>query len=247
LVMTAVPGAPGLRRLLSSSSPSRGSSSRGTAALWAALAVVSVGLRLMGTYGSGHGSFGAQYAENHRCIISTAPPRFQIVVPLESSGILTHFVRQIPCRPATLDSIDGLNCGQIGAVSSEICGFPLATFPSCRLRDLPDNERTSAGDAAALGCGSDARRHFAAGLHLPGGQSFAQKQSPAHAAGLFICFLRRNDALLHRGNLAELALEGLIGLAGKVGVEFTELGRLRHKALIGALGIVALNLDRFFE
>jgi hypothetical protein len=42
---------------------------------------------------------------------------------VESSAILTHFVLQIPCRAIHSALIDRLNCGQFGAISSEICGF----------------------------------------------------------------------------------------------------------------------------
>src|SRR5262245_62528737 len=55
---------------------------------------------------------------------------------------------------------------------------------------------------------------------------------------------RRSDALLHRGDFPELALERLVGLPGEVGIKLAELGRLRHKALIRALGVVGLHLDR---
>src|SRR5262249_20101662 len=58
---------------------------------------------------------------------------------------------------------------------------------------------------------------------------------------------RRGDALLHRGDFPELALERLVGLPGEVGIKLAELGRLRHEALIGALGVVGLHLDRLFE
>src|SRR5262245_124666 len=55
------------------------------------------------------------------------------------------------------------------------------------------------------------------------------------------------DALLRRCGLAELSLERLVGLPRKVGVEFAELGRLRDKRLVRALGVVALHLDRLIE
>ena len=45
-----------------------------------------------------------------------------------------HFILQIPCRSVPAASIDGLNCGQFGANSSEICGF--LAQPSSRIRDL---------------------------------------------------------------------------------------------------------------
>jgi hypothetical protein len=51
--------------------------------------------------------------------------------------------------------------------------FRPAAFVICRTTSAQ-----ALATAAALGCGSDARRHLAAGLHLPGGQSFAQKQKP---------------------------------------------------------------------
>src|SRR5215467_5750577 len=58
---------------------------------------------------------------------------------------------------------------------------------------------------------------------------------------------RRSDALLHRGDFPELALERLVGLPGEVGIKLAELGRFRHKALIRALGVIGLHLDRLFE
>jgi len=42
---------------------------------------------------------------------------------LPHSAILTDFVLQIPCRAIYSALIDRLNCGQFGAISSEICGF----------------------------------------------------------------------------------------------------------------------------
>src|SRR5262249_16607859 len=73
-------------------------------------------------------------------IIRTARARFQIVHVLESSAIVTHFVRivsanpvflQIPCRPDNVAAIDGLNCGQFGAVFREISGFLARHFNCC--------------------------------------------------------------------------------------------------------------------
>src|SRR5262249_69964 len=55
------------------------------------------------------------------------------------------------------------------------------------------------------------------------------------------------EALLHRRDFPELALERLISLPGEVGIKFAQLGRLRHEGLVRALGVVGLHLDRLFE
>jgi hypothetical protein len=60
-------------------------------------------------------------------------------------------VLQIPCRGVHAASIDGLNCGQFGANSSEICGF--LAQPSSRIRDLrwtPRATRSQQGCATQL-------------------------------------------------------------------------------------------------
>jgi hypothetical protein len=56
-------------------------------------------------------------------------------------------VLQIPCRGVNAASIDGLNCGQFGANSSEICGF--LAQPSSRIRDL---RWTSRAPRSQQGC-----------------------------------------------------------------------------------------------
>jgi len=75
-------------------------------------------------------------------------------------------------------------------------------------------------------------------------------QSPAewpgfHAAPWGHRSLR--SRLLDRRDLAELTLERLVGFLGERGVELAKLGCLGDKALIRALGVVALHLDRLFQ
>src|SRR5262244_3794430 len=122
--MTAVPGAPAPRRLLLSSSPRRGA--RGP---FATLAFISVGLRLMGTLRVRTWQLWGAKTADCRCltimIIRTSPPRFQdsrLSYSRDSSRIPTHFVLHCFANPVP-GTIDRLNCGQFGAISSEICGF----------------------------------------------------------------------------------------------------------------------------
>src|SRR3954471_8608921 len=52
---------------------------------------------------------------------------------------------------------------------------------------------------------------------------------------------------LRRDNLAELALERLVDFPREVRIELTKLGSFRDKALVRALDVVALHLNRLFE
>src|SRR5262245_65487374 len=103
--MTAVAGGP--RRVLLSSSPARGAGGP-----FATLALISVGLRLMGTLRVRTWQLWGAKTADCRCliimIIRTSPPRFQdsrLSYSRDSSRIPTHFVLhcgvlQILCRPA---------------------------------------------------------------------------------------------------------------------------------------------------
>ena len=51
---------------------------------------------------------------------------------------------------------------------------------------------------------------------------------------------------LRRDNLAELALERLVDFPREVRIELAELGGFRDKALVRALDVVALDLNRLF-
>src|ERR1700730_12714414 len=44
-----------------------------------------------------------------------------------------------------------------------------------------------------------------------------------------------------------MALERLVGFLGEVGIKLAELGRLGDKALIGALDVIALHLERLLQ
>ena len=123
LVMTAVPGAP--RRLVLSSSPRRGAGGP-----FATLALISVGLRLMGTLRVRTWQLWGAKTADHRCIIiRTSPPRFQdsrLSYSRDSSGIPTHFVLHCfanpvpagPCQARSTDSIAD-NSGQFHRKSAD--------------------------------------------------------------------------------------------------------------------------------
>ena len=51
---------------------------------------------------------------------------------------------------------------------------------------------------------------------------------------------------LRRDNLAELALERLVDFAREVRIKLAKLGSFRDKALVRALDVVALDLNRLF-
>src|SRR5499433_925961 len=124
--MTAVPGAP--RRLLLSSSPRRGAPGP-----FATLALISVGLRLMGTLRVRTWQLWGAKTADCRCIvimiIRTSPPRFQdcrLSYSRDSSGIPTHFVLHCfanpvpagPCQARSTDSIAD-NSGQFHRKSAD--------------------------------------------------------------------------------------------------------------------------------
>ena len=58
---------------------------------------------------------------------------------------------------------------------------------------------------------------------------------------------RLKPRLLRRRELGQIALVRLVGFLGEVGIEFADLGRLGHEALIGALEIVLLDFDRLLD
>src|SRR6266568_6087688 len=63
----------------------------------------------------------------------------RIVANFDAFRFANPVVWQIPCRSGHTASIDRLNCGQIGANSSEICGF--LAQPFSRVPDLPRHAR----------------------------------------------------------------------------------------------------------
>src|SRR5215831_11509194 len=122
--MTAVPGAP--RRLLLSSSPRRGAPGP-----FATLALISVGLRFMGTLRVRTWQLWGAKTADHRCIIimiiRTSPPRFQdsrLSYSRDSSRIPAHFVlhcfaNPVPaCQVRSTDSIAD-NSGQFHRKSAD--------------------------------------------------------------------------------------------------------------------------------
>src|SRR5215831_11657324 len=124
--MTAVPGAP--RRLLLSSSPRRGAGGP-----FAPLALISVGLRLMGTLRVRTWQLWGAKTADCRCIIimiiRTSPPRFQdsrLSYSRDSSEIPTHFVlhclaNPVPAGPCQVRSTDSIadNSGQFHRKSAD--------------------------------------------------------------------------------------------------------------------------------
>src|SRR5436309_4042773 len=83
----------------------------------------------------------------------------RIVANFDAFRFANPVVWQIPCRSGHTASIDRLNCGQIGANSSEICGFlaqpfsrvsqdtpaALARFPVLLPKARPPEQRLAAG------------------------------------------------------------------------------------------------------
>src|SRR6266508_2518224 len=71
-------------------------------------------------------------------------------------------------------------------------------------------------------------------------------KSPARCRALHSLDRRLGAGSLAVG-AAEIALEGLVGLLREIGIELADTGRARDEALIGGLGVVALDLDRLLE
>src|SRR5499427_4877883 len=108
--MTAVPGAPGPRRL-----PLSGP--------FAALAFIAVGLRLMGTLRVRTWQLWGAKTADHRCfIIRTPPPQFQIVIFPRFVGNSDEFcfAKPVPARrwrfnrPTQMRTIRGKFIGNLG-------------------------------------------------------------------------------------------------------------------------------------
>jgi len=198
LVMTAVPGAP--RRLLLSSSPRRGAGGP-----FATLALISVGLRLMGTLRVRTWQLWGAKTADCRCIIimiiRTSPPRFQdsrLSYSRDSSGIPTHFVlhcfaNPVPASPCQVRSTDSIadNSGQFHRKSADFSRnvanvHALAT----RRRDAFFGLQLKPPAPSWSGGGGHRRPPLAHRFYGAPDQlaraSFVQKQSPACAAGLFI-------------------------------------------------------------
>src|SRR5215475_11827041 len=269
--MTAVPGAP--RRFLLPSSPRRGAPGP-----FATLALISVGLRLMGTLRVRTWQLWGARTADCRCIIimiiRTSPPRFQdsrLSYSRDSSRIPTLFVlhcfaNPVPAGPCQVRSTDSIadNSGQFHRKSADFSrNVANVHMLATRRRDafLVSSSSSSAQlERRRLG-GSDIFKYQPVRRRRSSPGAFSapflrrtlstrpRKLRSKTKPGLCGRALhrRRNDALLYRGDLPELALERLVGLPGEVGIKLAELGRLRHKALVGALGVVGLHLDRLFE
>src|SRR5262249_50902095 len=247
--MTAVPGAP--RRLLLSSSPRPGAPGP-----FATLGLISVGRRLVGTLRVRTWQLWGAETADCRCIIimiiRMSPPRFQdsrLSYSRDSSGIPTHFVLhclQIPRRPARarfdrptqLRTIRGNFIGNL-RISLATLQRSMRSQPAAGTLFLVSSlslERPS-GAAPASSPGAFSAPFLRRTLSTRP-RKLRSKTKPGLCGRAL--HRRRNDALLHRGDLPELALERLVGLPGEVGIKLAELGRFRHKALIGALGVVRL-------
>src|SRR5215831_5565569 len=176
--MTAVPGAPAPRRL-----PLSGP--------FAALAFIAVGLRLMGTLRVRTWQLCGAKTADHRCfIIRTPPPQFQIVIfPrfVGNSDVFLSFCKTRAGPPVAVQSTES-NADNAAQIRRKPADFSRGISSCMRSR--------------AAGIGNDVfvtpppaitGRGRCAGAALPARAraSFAQKQSPARAAGLFTCELRR--------------------------------------------------------
>jgi hypothetical protein len=162
----------------------------------------------------GRKNSGLSMHHNHDNKDVAAPiPGFQIVIFPRFVGnsdalCFALFCKSRAGRPAP-GSIDRLNCGQFGAISSEICGFlsqrckrpcarnsPPGRFFGLQLKPrAPSWSRGGSADATfsntSLCGGGDRRRaplahRFYGAPYQLAPASFVQKQSPACAAGLFI-------------------------------------------------------------
>src|SRR5262249_35447467 len=108
---------------------------------------------------------------------------------------------------------------------------------------LPMSSRTIVTIGRGIAAGS--LRNCAPPISLAPAMS-RQDKSPANGRASFVssAWQRR---LLRGRSLGHVALERLVGLLREVRVEFTELGRLRDKALIGGLDVVALHFEGLVE
>src|SRR5262249_32583167 len=130
--------------------------------------------------------------------VATPIPGLQIVIFPRFVGdsdalCFALFCKSRAGRPVP-GSIDRLNCGQFGAISSEIRGFLSQRCKRPCARNSPPGRffwspalslERPAGAAAAIIAGRLAHRFYGAPYQLARA-SFVQKQSPACAAGLFI-------------------------------------------------------------
>ena len=185
--------------------------------------------------------WGAKTAD-HRCfIIRTSPPRFQIVIfpRFVGNSDVFCFAKPVPARrrrfnrPTQMRTIRGKFVGNLR--------ISPATFQASCARNAPAARRRLRNAAASDHRPRPVRRP-------PVREQASCKNKARHVRpGSSLVSCAGYDALLHRRDFSELALERLISLPGEVGIKLAQLGRLRHEGLIGALGIVGLHFDRLFE
>jgi len=160
-----------------------------TSSPFAALAFIAVGLRLMGTLRVRTWQlWGAKTADRRCFIIRTSPPRFQIVIfPrfVRNSDVFC-FSKPVPARrcrfnrPTQMRTIRGKFIGNLR--------ISPATLQAACARNAPAARRRLRNAAASDHRPRPVRRRRIA---TRARASFVQKQSPARAAGLFTCELRR--------------------------------------------------------
>src|SRR5262249_47482979 len=169
------------------------------------------------------------------------------------SGIPTYFVLQIPRRLAG----SGLDRPtQLRAIRGKFIGNPRISLATLQRSTRAQSAARLEQQAPRRGGGFDGNENFAKSrlhgggdlltqaYHLAREQVSCKNKARLVRPGSSSAPKRR---LLRRGDFPELALERLVGLPGEVGIKLAELGRFRHKALIRALGVVGLHLDRLFE
>lgn len=147
----------------------------------------------------GRKNSGLSMHHNHDNKDVAAPiPGFQIVIFPRFVGdsdalCFALFCKSRAGRPVP-GSIDRLNCGQFGAISSEICGFlsqgckrPCARNPPPgRFFGLQLKPRAPSWSGAGDHRQAPLAHRFYGAPYQLARASFVQKQSPACAAGLFI-------------------------------------------------------------
>src|SRR5262249_52646597 len=170
----------------------------------------------------------------HRLIIRTPRPQFQIVIFPRFVGHSDGFcfAKPVPARrwrfnrPTQMRTIRGKFIGNLGISPAPFhaacAGNPAAPRKTCssRRRQRSVRRRSIATAREQASCKNKAR------LVRPGSS---------------LVNYAEYEALLHRSDFPELALERLISLPGEVGIKLAQLGRLRHEGLVRALGVVGLH------
>lgn len=267
LVMTAVPGAPGPRRLLLSPL-----ARRGAGGLPAALAFGSVGLRFMVTSGISAG----EERNAPPYIIRMVPLWFQIVVFLPTGACAdprsANYSRpradrprlerlrriadnsrqgggKLRIRPATPDRSDRQRLSLKGfPQAAGLCDLPAVARAIARRSAVADPAPVASRrgpDSAAEAIGVSSRGTSSVKEIAPTAARAELETRPCRRPGR--CGAASRARSLHSGGLAELIFERLIRFLGKIGVEISQSSRLRDKTLVGALGVVALHLDCLVE